>query len=60
MLQRMVKHLLLVLKKKRKINYNQVRKKVVNWEGEENRNGYVQRKKKSEKDLEGCSVGDLH
>ena len=42
-LQRMVKDLLLILKRKRKINYNQVRKKVVNREGGENESGYVQR-----------------
>ena len=36
-LQRMIKDLLLVLKKKRKINYNEVRKKVVDREGRENR-----------------------
>ena len=43
MLQSMVKILLLVLKKKRKINYNEVRKKVVDLEDGETRNGYVQR-----------------
>ena len=42
-LQKMVKNLLLVLKKKRKINYNQVKKKVVDREGGENGSGYVQR-----------------
>ena len=36
-LQKMVKNLLLVLKKKRKINYNQVRKKVVDRKDGENR-----------------------
>ena len=39
----MVKDLVLVLKKKRKINYNKVRKKVVDWEDGEIRNEYVQR-----------------
>ena len=43
MLQLIVKNLLLVLKSKRKINYNQVRKKVVDWEGGENRKWYIQR-----------------
>ena len=43
MLQRMVKVLLLVLKKKRKINYNEVRQKVRDWEDGETRIGYVQR-----------------
>ena len=41
MLQRTVKILLLVLKEK-KINYNEVRKKVVDWEDGETSNGYVQ------------------
>ena len=48
----MVKDLLLVLKKKRKISYNQVRKKVVDWEG-----GYTKKLKKSDKRV---SVGDLN
>ena len=39
----MVKDLLLVLKKKRKINYSEVKKKVVDWEDAETRNRYVQR-----------------
>ena len=43
MLQSMVKILLLVLKKKRKINYNEVMKKVVDWKDGETRNRYVQR-----------------
>jgi len=37
----MFKDLLLVLKKKRKVNYDQVRKKVVDGEGGENESGYV-------------------
>ena len=44
MLQRMVKNFLLILKKKRKIIYNQVRKKVVDREDGENESRYVQRK----------------
>ena len=46
MQQLMVKILFLVLKRKRKINYNEVRKKVVDWEGGENIHGYVQRNEK--------------
>ena len=38
-----LKFFFLVLKKKRKINYNEVRKKVVDREGGENESGYVQR-----------------
>jgi len=61
MLQRMVKVLLFVLKNKRKINYIQVRKKVVDWEGGENRNGYVQRDwKRVIKEVGVDGVGDLN
>jgi len=57
MLQRMVKILLLVLKKKRKINYNEVRKKVVDWEDRETRNEYVQRNwKRVIKEAVDCGV----
>ena len=42
----MVKDLLLVLKKKKKINYNEVRQKVRDWEDGETRIEYVQRNEK--------------
>ena len=42
-LQSMVKDLLSVLEKKRKINYSQVKKKVVDWEGEKIENRFIQR-----------------
>ena len=43
MLPLMVKVLLQFLKKKRKINYNEVRQKVRDWEDGETKIGYVQR-----------------
>ena len=60
-MQRMVKILLLVLVKKRKINYNEVRQKVRDWEDRETRIGYIQRNGKGLiKEVGVVGVGDLN
>ena len=59
-LQRMVKDLLLVLKKERKIIYNQVRKKWQIEKVEKIEVDMYKQMKNSERDLKDCGVGDLN